>query len=109
MTDYAADYQKALLSNDTKAQKKYEDEVKRFDDKINACINKTNGESKKKFPASASQFNDLETYKHKNTIAFRNASIIRVSLDINDYIAPAEDNDDKKIIKHFLYPRLHWV
>jgi hypothetical protein len=104
MTDHAEDYQKALLSNDTKAQKKYEDEMKRYDDKINAYINKTNGESKKKSSASESQFNDLETYKHKNNITFRNASIIRVSLNINDYIAPADDNDDKKIIKQLPIP-----
>src|SRR6266705_5175516 len=45
------------------------------------------GESEKGFSASTSQADDLETYKHKNTITFRNASIIRVSLNINDYMA----------------------
>ena len=61
------------------------------------------GESEKGFSASKSQVDDLETYKHKNTITFRNASIIRVSLNINDCMAIADDGD-KKIIKQLSVP-----
>ena len=95
MTDHFADYQKALLANDTKGQKKYEADVKKIDDKINDCINKTNDKTAQGFSSSKTQFDDLETYKHKNTIAFRNGSIIRISFRINDYIAIADDEEKK--------------
>lgn len=95
MTDHFADYQKALQANDTKGQKKYEADIKRYDDKINACINKTNDKAAQGFSSSKSQFDDLETYKHKNTIAFRNGSIMRVSFSFNDYIAIADDEEKK--------------
>ncbi|MFI5185568.1 MAG: hypothetical protein ACHQF0_02520 [Chitinophagales bacterium] len=105
MTDHAADYQKALLSNDSKTQKKYEDEMKRYDDKINAFINKTNDKTTENYSSPGSQFKDLETYRHKNTIAFRNGSIIRVSMNINDYLAYADDDDgNKKIVKQLPIP-----
>jgi hypothetical protein len=103
MTDHAADYQKAILAGNTKGQKKYEDEMKRYYDRINACINKTNDKSAKDLSPSKTQFDDLETYTHKNTIAFRNASILRVTLNVNDYIAGADD-EGKKIIKQLSLP-----
>jgi hypothetical protein len=103
MTAHAAEYQKAIVGGDGKTQKKYEDEMKKYDDRVNACIEKTNDKSAKDFSSSKSQFDDLETYKHKNTIAFRNGSIIRVTLNVNDYIAMADD-DEKKIIKQLSAP-----
>lgn len=105
MTDHIAEYQKALLSGDKKGQKKYEDEMKKYDDKINVFINNTNDKTSQGFSESKSQGKDLGEYKHKNTIAFRNGSIIRVSLNINDYIAFADDDDgNKKITKQFSLP-----
>jgi len=95
MTDHIAEYQKALMTNDSKGQKKYDDEIKKYDDKINGCLNKTNGKTTEDFSSSKSQFDDLESYKHKNTIAYRNASIVRVSLNINDYLAIADDAEKK--------------
>ncbi|MDP4262174.1 MAG: hypothetical protein Q8941_06550 [Bacteroidota bacterium] len=103
MTDHSPDYQKAILGGDTKGQKRYEDEMKKYDDRINACIDQSNDKSAKDFSASKTRFDDLQTYKHKNTIAFRNASMIRVSLNVNDYIAIADD-EGKKIIKQLSIP-----
>jgi hypothetical protein len=103
MSDHAAEYQKAILGGDTKAQKRYEEESKRYDDKINAFINRKNDKTDATFSASKSQFGNLETYKHKNTIAFRNSSTIRVTLNVNDYITTANDGD-KKIVKQLVTP-----
>ena len=103
MSDHAAEYQKAILGGDTKTQKKYEEELKRYDDKINAFINRKNDKTDATFSASKSQFGNLETYKHKNTIAFRNGSTIRVTFNVNDYITTANDGD-KKIVKQLATP-----
>lgn len=97
------EYTKALLGNDAIGQKKYEAETKKYDNKIIDCINKTNDNTAKNYEASKSQGDDLETYRHKNTIAFRNASMLRVSLNVNDYIAIAND-DDKKIVHQLAIP-----
>ncbi|HEY2722277.1 MAG TPA: hypothetical protein VGI82_11160 [Chitinophagaceae bacterium] len=98
MTDHISEYQKALLSGDSKGQKKYEAETKKFDDKINFFINKTTDKTAQGFSDSESQFNDLDAYKRKNTIAFRNGSVIRASLNVNEYTATADDGE-KKVVK----------
>jgi len=103
MSDHAAEYQKAILGGDTKAQKRYEDESKKYDERINAFINRKNDKTEATFSASKSQYSNLETYQHKNTIAFRNGSTIRVTLNVNDYIATANDGD-KKVVKQLGTP-----
>ncbi len=85
MTGHAADYQKAIVDNDIKGQKKYEVEMKRYDDMINASINKANGKRDETFSGTAKQQEDFQTYKHNRTMAYRNASIIRVTYNVNEY------------------------
>jgi hypothetical protein len=89
MTDHLADYQKALLSSDPKSQKKYEDEMKKYDSKINAFINNANGKKDENFLGANSLQENLQEYKKRNTISYRNASLMRVSFNINDYTTPA--------------------
>lgn len=91
MTDHAGDYQKAILSNDTRAQKKFEDEMKKYDDRINACISKANKSIDENFSASESQNNNLQDYRLNQTIAYRNASLLRIRVRFNYSIAAADE------------------
>jgi hypothetical protein len=103
MTNHMSAYQKALTTNDVKWQKTYENEMKRYDAKIEYFINKTRDKTTSDFSSSKKQFDDLELYKHKNIIGFRNASMIRVSFNMNDYVAIADD-EEKKIVNQVSVP-----
>jgi len=91
MTGHAGDYQKALLSGDQKGIKKYEDEMKKYDDKINSLITKANENTTHGFSASEKKNQGLQDYKLTRTIAFRNASIVRITIQFNHDIAGPND------------------
>ena len=85
----AGEYQKAISSNDAKGQKKYEDGVKKFQDKINEYINKANNQHSETFSNADSKNESLQEYKKRKTIAYRNASTLRISFVFNQNITPS--------------------
>lgn len=104
MTDNAASYQKAILASDQKAIKKYEDGVKKYDDKVTAFMNKASGKKDENYSSANSEQKDLQTYKQNMTIAFRNASMIRIKIDFNYGTAVTSIAEDVKTINHLSIP-----
>jgi hypothetical protein len=89
MTDHQEEYQKAISSNDAKGQKRYEDEVKKFQVKINDYINKAHNKQSETLSSADSKHENLQEYKTRKTIAYRNASTLRVSFAFNQNITPS--------------------
>jgi hypothetical protein len=83
MTTHQDEYQKAIASNDAKGQKKYEDGLKKIQDKINEYISKANNMQGEIFSSADSKTESLQEYRKRKTIAYRNASTLRVSFVFN--------------------------
>ena len=89
MTDHAAEYQKAILSGDKKAQKKFEDESRRFDDRMNGSVNDAIGRQGSQYADANRRNEQLQSFRLSGTVAHRNASVLRVSFVANDDYAGA--------------------
>lgn len=85
MSDHAAEYQKAILANDIKYQKKYNDDITRYQKRIDQFVNKANGKRDENFSRANGKSEDLQSYKKRKTISFRNSSTLRVTIQINEY------------------------
>jgi len=89
MTDHQDEYQKALTSNDAKGQKKYEDGMKKYQDKMNEYINKANNKQSENLSSANSKSENLQDYRKRKTIAYRNATMLRVSFAFNENMTPS--------------------
>jgi hypothetical protein len=103
MTDHQDEYQKAITSNDAKAQKKYEDGLKKIQDKVNEYINKANGKQSETLSSANSKSENLQEYRKRNTIAYRNATMLRVSFVFNQNMTPSL-SENAKLVKPLTVP-----
>ena len=97
LNKHASDHQSAVLSNDQKSLKSYEEQVNRFNGKINQFIEKSKRREDKQFSNADHQREAMEQDKHMRTIAFRKASMIRVKININQGLAAPTSSNDFKI------------
>jgi hypothetical protein len=104
MTKHISEYQAAISANDKKGIEKYEKGLKIIQDKINLSIAKANGEREGVNSNANAKYGDLQTYKHINTVAFRNASIIRVKFNFNYYRLQTSASESAKIVKELHKP-----
>lgn len=89
MTDHQEEYQKALQSNDAKGQKKYEDGLKKIQDKMNEYVSKANKKQSENLSGANSKTENLQDYRKRNTVAYRNAAMLRVSFVFNQHMTPS--------------------
>ena len=103
LSDHADEYQKAILSNDTKYLKKHDADVKKIQDKIDKFTNSANGERDKNFSTANTKDEDLQAYRKRKTILFRTASTLRVTFIFNERSSSTLD-DDTKLVKPLSVP-----
>jgi len=97
ITDHQDEYQKAITSNDAKGQKKYEDGLKNIQDKVDEYINKANGKMDEALSNADSKNENFQEYRKKKTMAYRNASTLRVSFVFNENITTSLDESTKLV------------
>jgi hypothetical protein len=104
MNKHTSDHQSDLLSNNQKSLKAYDDQINGFTEKINHFIAKSNRQREKQFSNADTQRETMLQTKHIKTIAFRNASMIRVKIIINQGLAGPTSSNDFKITNKLLLP-----
>ncbi|MFL5741579.1 MAG: hypothetical protein ACJ75B_15245 [Flavisolibacter sp.] len=103
-TSHAAEYQSAVLSADKKAIKAYDDEMNRFQKKVNECIDKANGRKDEKWAQTNKDNEDFQEMRHMKTVAFRNSCMIRIKFDINVPLLQVSSEDKFQYIKPISVP-----
>ena len=94
---HASEYQAALLSNNQKGIKAYEDGLKKIQDRIDYFINRINGQQSESISSADSKEDKFQEYRSRNMRHFRSASILLVTLDFNTPIwLPSEEDDLKQ-------------
>lgn len=98
LSDHADEYQKAILSNNATYIKKHDADLKKLQDKIDFFVNHANGERDKNFSTADTKEEDMQSYRKRNTLMFRDASVLRVTFIFNEQ-ATATLDEDIKLVK----------
>jgi hypothetical protein len=103
ISSHSSVYQAALMKQDEAAIGQYESGLKKISDKTNYFIDKQNARREQIMSPSYAKDENLQALRNRQTILFRNASLIRVTFQFNP-IVTTPCGSDIELIKTLRIP-----